>query len=212
MTAVISIVQSDAVHFLTDGVAFDYDGSSSPIQKAVAIAHMPAIIAVRGPAALATLAGAELSMCASFDDLCAQLVAMLHRIERSAEAWLKASAGGVSWDIYVAGRRKREGWRAYMVCNHFRYGVDPFSLTEMPGVSYAPTYGAVDEAFGEISAGLSPDDFNPATHGLRLMLAQRAAGGPTFAGGFCQWTMASEGGCRTRILQRWPNDFRGALT
>lgn len=212
MTAVISIVQSDAVHFLTDGAAFDHDGSLSPVQKAMTIAHMPAVIAVRGPAALATLATAELSMCVSFDDLCAQLVPMLHRIERSAEAWLKASAGGIEWDIYVAGRRKKEGWGAYMACNHFRYGLDPFSLSEMPGVSYAPSDKAVDEAFGNISAGLAPDDFNPATHGLRLMLAQRAAGGPAFAGGFCQWTMASEGGCRTRILERWPHDFRGRMT
>lgn len=209
MTAIISIVESDAVHFLTDGAAEHGDGSFSPMQKAMTIAHLPAIVVVRGPSVMLPLAAAEFSLHRNFDEMLGGISSALHRIEVSAQAWLKTSAGGVEFDCYVAGHSKQFGWCAHVVCNHFRYPeVLPFQPSQMPGISYAPTDEGLAGFFAGLTEGLGADEFNPTTHGLRLMREQRASGGPTWAGGFCQLTSVSSGGARSRILEHWREDFR----
>ena len=213
MTAIISLVQSDAVHFLTDGAMKDHAGGFSPVQKVISICHLPAIVVVRGPAVLLLAAAGQLSVAQTFDELCECASASLMAAEKTAFELMKSSAAGENFDCYMAGFRKGVGWCAYVMTNHFNYGFVPFTLQRMPDLSFAPSEGAVSEVVTGIRrAGVAADDFNPATDGLRIMRAQRKEGGPEWAGGFCQLTTATAEGVRSRILERWSGDFERSGT
>lgn len=208
MTAIISLVQSDAVHFLTDGSGVADDQVLFPMQKAIAITHLGVLVAIRGPAALLYAASAHLSALRSFDEMCAKAPDCLRIAERLATPAAKASSAGSDFDCYIAGKRVGIGWRAYVVTNHARYDFGPFTLQEMPNLSYAPADGPASQVVAHIAAaGLGPDDFDPATHGLQIMLAQRRHGGSKSAGGFCQLTSATDGGVTSRIIRNWSADF-----
>ncbi len=213
MTAIISLVQSDAVHFLTDGAMADHAGALFPAQKVASICHLPALVAVRGPMVMLVAAASQLSVARTFDELCESASASLMAAEKTAEELTKSVVGGVHFDCYIAGFRKGIGWCAYVMTNHFNYGFPPFTLQPMPNLSFAPSEGGVGGVVSEIvGAGLDADEFNPATDGLRIMRAQREGGGPGWAGGFCQLTTATADGVKSRILERWNGDFKGSVT
>lgn len=208
MTAIITFVDEEGAYFLTDGAGVDEHGTVWPMQKVGTIAHLPMVMAVRGPGVLLAAAQHAFSQYRAFDDAVTNASAALHGIECHFGDLIGKATGGSEWDFYMGGYREGLGFRAYVVTNHFRYeGVLPYTPKELENVSYAPRDAVVDEVFNDIRDTLADGEFSPWHHGLKLMHAMRRAGGSRWAGGFCQVSDVTKHGTRSRILERWPEDF-----
>lgn len=216
MTAINVIKQADAVHMLTDGASWLFNGSyynGPPVMKAWPLPHLSAVVAARGPMGsppvLADFFGS--SGCGSYDDLkrCALTIV---REAMTYESYAHAFAGpfGSKIEIVVA------GWSATLGADAFVISVDAdraLTSNDCGPIMMAPGDQAVQAAaLASLPAGVrSANDMVVERDGIFIMEAQRAAlgltGGPcgmTTCGAFAQLTTVSATSISTRVLKRWP--------
>jgi hypothetical protein len=220
MTAVNIIRQTAAVHILTDGEAYRADGTSAfRTAKVFPLLHLDAAVASRGsPLFAPTFAFRASTLAKTFDHLKALALALaMEVLETSKDAM--AAAGGIEFDLAIAGFSETKGPNSYFICNHENHGaaVPPWEIVELSPLSLAPTSKAIDaELEKAFPNGVHPDQFNPVVDGLRVLEIQRAHPVPHAGGGFgiqaavgafAQLATITPGAITMKIIRRWPDEI-----
>ena len=217
MSAINVLRQSGAVHVFTDGAAYGADGALLHVgPKAWPLPHLKAVVACRGPELIGPLAASYLSASTRSYELLRQNAGRIGRsLMESFGHLLELCSHGGDFEFVVAGFSELSGPDSYLVCNHDRYGVPPWTVIELGAFSLLPSSDAIHAAF---AAGLKPgataDDLDPEVEGLRAMEAQRSAAvslqrdeSLVIVGGFAQMTTITPDGISTKVLKRWPDQF-----
>lgn len=224
MTAINLIRQRRRVCILTDGAGYDAQGVVHAFyQKAVPIAHLRAVVAVRGaawaPAIFATEFGVRFI---TFDDLVAHGGEYAEEVYDRHFAILTAS-GHTEINLALAGwSESRNRPETYWLMSddqssNAMLGVPAWEFVEADAFASAP----MPEAEHLEEQGFDVDHIervDPVVDGLKVMEAQRrfvgtlrAAGASQMTsavGGFVTLTEIREDGISQRIIRRW-NDRIG---
>src|ERR1700704_1834719 len=109
MSALITLIQREAVHILCDGAGYDSGGTMQHVlSKSFAIPHLSAVIGTRGPAVALPFIATRLStMFGSFDELAAGIEAALPKIIEDSED-LFAISGATSTEMAVIGWSEKD--------------------------------------------------------------------------------------------------------
>lgn len=212
MSAIITLVQSDRVHLLTDGAAYQPDGTVTHFtQKVRSVPHLQLAFAMRGAAiGFGPIAEEIQAAATSFDWLRSVIVPLLKTCSESYVHLLQQCEAGTDFEIVVAGMSETAGPSAYLVASHSRYG-EPWMVHDLPGLTALP---CDEEILRGIQAvvlpGASPDDLDPAREGLTIMEIQRKKpnldnGDYCVVAGFAQLSSVSAEGISSRIIHRWPD-------
>ncbi|AWN47647.1 hypothetical protein DK419_16095 [Methylobacterium terrae] len=218
MTAINVLVRPDRVHVMTDGAVFEPEGAVIGVmQKTYALAHVSAVIAIRGPTYLGAglVEALNLANLRTFDDLLARLPATArvlidHAMQHMNPAERDAASARIDlrkFDIAVAGWSHRRGQgETYRLDTskpgwHLERQADGFF---MPADNPA-LLARLDAAGWDLS-----DPEQDAARLLELMHHQRAVPDrlPSgveccTVGGFAQHTVITPDAITTRIVERW---------
>lgn len=218
MTAINVLRFADEVIMITDGIGVDRFGRVSwNVQKVMPIAHLPAVIATRGPGELKPYLGARIGMgFTTFDDVRAGLVDLLRAEEPVIAASCSLAPVEQHLDIVVAGISATRGPDSFLVTTNPNHGeaAPPWQIVDLPEIMLAPDPGRV-----ALQSGQSLDDDDAPLRldlhldAVAIVQAQRAlprvgfgAGGLTapVAGGFVQVTRVHlDGRIETRVVHRF---------
>jgi hypothetical protein len=219
VTVINCIKQKTAVHILTDGATWLFNGSffnGPPAVKAWPLPHLSAVVAARGPigspTVLASFFGS--SGCRSYDELKRAAVTIV-REAMTYESYSHAFAGpfGSKIEIVIAGFSETVGPDAFVVSV-----AEDRTLTanDCGPILMAPGDHAIQaEALASLPGGVkSADDMDPERDGISMMEAQRAAfgltgapSGMTTCGAFAQLSTISATSIISRIIKRWPYEI-----
>lgn len=215
MTALNTIVTPTAVHVSTDGASYLRDGRVvCEGQKVAILAHLPAVIGVRGPSMHVPSIVANVSAnFTGFDALVAAAPGLFRGIhEQYREAMTARGMAGETVEnaeFVIAGwSEERDRPEAYGVQSHSRDGLKAWTLYEVPEVSISPADPDLVARLGSLD--LEEVLFDPESLFLRIMECQRerpfemeSGGLAVAAGKFCQLTTLTRAGISTQILRRW---------
>jgi hypothetical protein len=212
------------VAIFTDAAVYDNAGVIWRITpKAVAISHLKAVIAARGPALTAPLFAFELGGCSTtFDALLKNIEGQLPRLCQKHAALLSADSDPTI-ELLIAGwSDARNRPESYLICSGPRaplYGGEdlatmmarpsPGKLLELPGNYVSP--GIWDDAV--ISAGLHrPTDGKAASvELLGLATLELQLGiifeGARWVGGFGLMHVITNSGVTEKVICRWPDQL-----
>jgi hypothetical protein len=220
MTAIIVILQSRAVHMLTDGAAILPGGALHfRAQKTFPILALSGAVAARGPAFLPVTFALHASIKAdSFD----KLKSISSLVARSALSETPGATTETAFDLVIAGWSETAGPCAYLICNHERYGAKapPWQVTELGPISLLPNDEAIAaELQVAFPKGANPDELDPVADGLRILEIQRKHtvdhagdfGTVRAVGGFAQLTTIKQDAIDMRIIRRWPDELGKVL-
>ena len=215
MTALNTIVTPTAVHVSTDGASYLRDGRVVwEGQKVAILAHLPAVIGVRGPSMHVPSIVANVSAnFTGFDQLAAAAPGLFRAIhEQYREAMAAQGRAHEAHDdaeFVVAGwSEERDRPEAYGVQSHGRNGLKPWTRYEIEGVSISPGDSDLTACLDFLNLETVLTDMESTA--LRIMELQRerqfemdAGGTAVAAGAFCQLTSLTRAGISTKILRRW---------
>lgn len=219
MTAINMIRQRRRAVILTDGAGYDANGVVRAFyQKAIAIPHLRAAVAVRGSAnAVGVLAAAFGARFTTFDDLVANGGAVAQSVYDEFFAMF-TNYGETEIEIHLAGwSEARNRPETYVMASDEAPSLAvmemlPWTFTEADDCSAAPL--PTDEAMAAQGLSVSAvERFDPVSDGLRVMEAQRRTRGSALSrgngvevycvGGFAMLTEITESGVSQRIIHRW---------
>lgn len=194
MTAINVFLRPDGAHVMTDGasVSTECGRLKAIMRKAIAIPHLSAIVALRGPSLLVGTLALQIEHSRhSFDDA-------VEHFADDVRSMVDGRAGCGAHDVEAI----LVGWHAgamepsaYVV---FTQGSDELPAYVALGLRGLVSPG-VDGFEGSDMAGF---DFR--RRGVEMMAAQRRAH-PGHIGGVCQLTSVYRDRAETRTLARWPD-------
>jgi hypothetical protein len=211
MTSIITINRPEKIVIISDGRGKTAAGVAHTFSKCALIPGAPAIVAARGLGQVCHQLAAD-SATLSFDDLLKHGAAMMREyIKRVKGApGVKALLG--KEEITLAGFSTREDRLAlYMMVLDDRYAVrgwKPYTFNEISDEITAAPQPSPENI--EAAGFVCPEavDFDPATHGLALMEAQRLAPGyADLIGNYIQASTVTRDGVSARIVYRWPDEI-----
>lgn len=215
MTAINIVLKGDRAFVLTDGAGYSPDGVSlSTEQKIMPIVPLSMALAVRGSTALWPFLSAFINELHDSFDSVVEGFPETYRTCRDLQGGAMAGEFAKPHEIFIVGISEMRGAaEAYAFVN--------FQIPGVPVEEMVPlSEGLVIPADAPFLEGLSGcpydpgrDDWDPATHGLQLIEAQRAIAWPLGldgaltkgVGGFAQLTIVSRESVTSRILCRWPD-------
>jgi hypothetical protein len=214
MSAINVIVQETAVHLLTDGAAYQMDGTISAIGPKVALMpHLNCAVAFRGPAPARAILAELISVEAhTFDELRDSIGSLMQKAAGVFAPIFQQCGAGPDFEVVVAGW-SGDGPAAYMVASHGRHG-DPWEIIPLTGLCITPANAVIHERMlAALPNGLTDDDVDPVVHGLAIMGIQRAYlienhgidGRFCAAAGFAQLTTVTAEAVTSRVIHRWPD-------
>ena len=214
MSAINVIVKSNAVHVLTDGAAYESDGTLSSIgPKVNLMPHQSCAVAFRGPQSVRPILGELIGLAApSFAELKAVIVPLLQEASRAYAPLFEGCSAGPDFEVVVAGWSD-EGPAAYMVASHDRHST-PWEIIPLTGLCITPADETIHEKMlATLPTDCTADDIDPATHGLAILEIQRSHlvendgidGKFCAVGGFAQLTTVTPDAVTSRIIHRWPD-------
>lgn len=186
MSSAMLIKQIDAIHIITDAVAYDKDGVVLAMgPKSFAIPHLSAAVAARGDLAALPLVG----ILANATDF----VSGARNVIGAAEK------GGLSLQLFVGGFLPAGAPYAFVASTSVAYTVD------VDGFAGAPMPPASDPIYELI--GRNADQIDPQIDGLALIEAQRRhpVDGIFIVGGWATLISIYRDRIEERILMRWPD-------
>jgi hypothetical protein len=211
MTAHIVLRHADAVHVLSDGLVMGPGGGiHGRLAKVWPMPHLNAVLTLRGYPLLLTVFAAGLARDAScFDDLDA--LAPKNAKSLFDEFGPVVPSVASDFDLIIAGISEERGPYSFIVVNHDRYGLAPWTAVDLGACAMMPAEpGMLAEFTAAFPAGTSSQDVDPTTDGILIMEMIRRHPGkigrsdmPMRIGGFVQHTSVSLDGIRTRIIHRW---------
>lgn len=217
MTAINIIRQSNAVHIISDGAA--YNATTGELmcegQKVWSIGHLKAAIAVRGSPLFAPHVAISASLIVrTFDELIERAVGIIRESFNGTQLAISLS-GSTEFELYIAGWSETRGPMHYFICNHDQHPTaKPWQLTDCgPNISLAPYNEEIGAELKRLfPVGRLPDRFDPTEDGLTVMEVQRrvpaehrAGGMFPAAGAFVQLTSITRDKIETAIIRRWPD-------
>lgn len=209
MTAINIIKKPDEIIVITDGAMTSELGTVQLISSKVTLLPIaPAMIAVRGPWPLAHLLGMRATCDGwSFDELARNISPLAKQIVKEAPHFADS-------EITIAGYSEvGQCLVTYLLpCDHryLAHGMHPFSMHERHDEIIS---GPTPSAEGMRLAGFvcpQARDFDPDTHGVALVAAQRLT--PEWSrgiGGFVQVSTVTKDTVSSRIVHRWAEDEIG---
>lgn len=216
MTAINIIKHADCIHMLTDGAGYDTSGDiifEAP--KAWPLPNLPAVIAVRGPALLASiivnLIGAN--GVRTYDDLPEKAANIAYEAEKTHRGLLGLCSFGGDFDFVFAGVLSDGAPHAGIVCNHERHGIPAYALTNLGELSLMPGTTEIGEKFrASYPHATSGLELDPAIDGLAILEMQRseavrvwgAVDSISIVGAFAQLTTVYRDRIETSVVKRWP--------
>jgi hypothetical protein len=212
VTAINVIKQAHAVHMLTDGASWFFNGGFGPACcKAWPIPHLRAVISGRGPRLGPMLMADFLNTAGrSYDEMKSNAGVMARELFACHGATLIGNPFGQKAEFVIAGWSDANGPDAFVVS---RDDAGAWMTQDTGPVMMAPGDVAAQEAaLAALPAGVTgADTMDPARDGLAMVLAQRAArilaDGLSVVGAFVQLTTVTRDGISTRILERWPEEW-----
>ena len=214
MSAIITLIQKDAAHLLTDGAAYSPDGALQFVcQKVRLIPHLACAVAMRGPWNACPPIFEAISFAGrTFDELRENMVPLLQFCSEKYAPHFEVCDAGPDFEVHVVGISETDGPTGYIVSSHDR-GIDPWSLITLDGFSFGPNNPQISaRVFGRIAPGRYIDDLDAAADGLATLEIMREIPAATIAGddqamvgGFAQLTSIGSDGITSRILKRWPD-------
>ena len=215
MSAINVLVQSKAVHFLTDGAGYDADRTflmRGP--KILPVPHLSCAISVRGPASARPILCELLShVGTSYNELRSSAAeAVREACKFYAPVFAQCSTGSDLEEV-VGGFTDEGLPDAYMVASHSRYGSEPWMVTPIEGLTFLPNDQKLHaRVVASLPAGATPDDLDFAKVGLAIMELQRSnpeasseGDNKCAIGAFAQMTTITVDGIQTKIIHRWPD-------
>jgi hypothetical protein len=212
MTAVNILRQSDSVHIISDGAAWDDDGVfifAAP--KAFALPHLNCAIAVRGAAIGLPFLAESLAMVPSYRHLKEGIADQLRGGIDAVRKMTSQASFGDALEIYVAGWHE-DGPDAFTIHTSHVSGLTPWRVVPLLDLAMAPGELPIHAMCRPFLTGKVADDIDPRVDGLRILEAQRRHkarlpnGDRMFAvGGFAQLTSVYRDSVSTEILHRWPD-------
>jgi len=216
MTAINIIRQKAAVHVLTDGAGYSPDGTFTfRMQKVFPLAHLKAVIAVRGSPLFGPMFAHHASVRASGFE---HLVSLTPAIARE-EVDKVPGRFEREFDLIIAGWSQACGPASVALCSHSRHGFEPWQVIDLDVISLSPSSERITaELAVAYPKGVEPDDFDPIVDGLRVLEIQRQnpvehaweSAGPVTqpaVGAFAQLTTVTADAITTRIIRRWPDEI-----
>ena len=182
MTAINVIVQSNAVHVLSDCAGIDTDGALQGLcAKVLAVPHLNLVVTGRS--------GARISLTLMFD-LVTAIAGTWSELRdricfhgkrhfdefRPRLSFMDSSVFGPDFDLLIAGLTDAGKPAAYWMVSHDFYAPDvlPWTVTDVGGVSIAPLEPAMrKEFYQQYPPDTLPDALDPACDGLRILQMQR---------------------------------------
>lgn len=217
MTALNTFVTPDAIHIATDGASWLPDGRIvHEGQKVAILAHLPAVIALRGPSLLIPSLVANVSAnFTEFDGLAAAAPVLFRAVHDQYRTEMEKR--GIADDTPRDSEFVLAGWsderrrlEAYGLQSHDRYGREPWQPYEIRSgnCNVAPS----DSVLLEKVSAVDIEDLlsDPESVVLGIMELQREiplelddGRKMSVVGGFCQHTTLTRDGISTRIVKRW---------
>jgi hypothetical protein len=218
MSAINVIRQSRAVSVLTDAAAYTREGKIIAVAvKCWPLPHLNAVAAFRGPLLAAPL---FVSAClcgevfTSYDDMRDRIAeSVRHLLQTYAPMFEAVDAPAELVDVVIAGWSETRGADSFIVCNHTRYGVEPFTVVQLSDCSSLPGDVEIQRKILDVlPENVTADQLDPERDGLKILEVQRAArlsmpgeNRPlSVVGGFAQLTSIEPNGTiSTRVIHRW---------
>ncbi|MBB4262667.1 hypothetical protein [Bradyrhizobium sp. CIR3A] len=210
MTALNVIQRDNEIMVMTDGLGVQIAGPPKPIQKVGLLAHVPAVVAVRGNMALARNFAAfdELSPGGTFEDFVDFVPAFLEMFVPQVEAAQKQPKLKLSNEIHVCGYSAlRDRLEHYFITTGTEYqpfGREPYQMYLETERSTASPMPSEDARTAAKCRYVDADAFDPADHGIKLMEAQRLTY-PEYIGLFVQVSRVTRHGVSSQVIHRWPD-------
>ena len=215
MTAITVIRKGGSISVLTDGLAAGADIYMRQ-SKATVVAHLNAVIAVRGTVGATTLVSWLSAYCSDFDDLIVRLPILARLFAESQQSlWDSPSRGDLreGFEVVVAGISPTYGPQAVYLSSHPEPAcpwIQPFDVGELPAVAALPGNGGIQERV-EALVG-DPERCDVRAIGHEIVSVQRDVINPMFSrpiiGAFSQLsTVANINGrivTSSEILGTWP--------
>jgi hypothetical protein len=190
VTAINIIKQKSAVHMLTDGASWLYNGkyyNGPAVTKAWQLSHLQAVVAARGPlgspGCLADFFGS--SGCGSYDELkrCA-ITLMRTMMSYGSYKWVFEGRHGPKIEVLIAGWSETTGPDAFAISVNTgdpNPALEPWIAHDCGSVTMAPGTPEIEQAaLAAMPAHVRcADDMDPVRDGISIMEAQRAALGLT---------------------------------
>lgn len=206
MTAVNVFLYSDAAVVMTDGLAAAADGSGRCVKhKVLPLAHLHAVVAVRGPVFVLGGITDMLSRHASFDAAREAMADDLRMLVEDLRRRLPIPAAPDGPQLHLIGKSEASGGFESWICAADDHpGLTAFDARRTKTMML-PDVAGCDAHTQRLAARASAEDggFDPDTDGVQLMRGQMRAY-PLAVGGYCQITVVNSEGITTRILERWP--------
>ncbi|MFK8250662.1 hypothetical protein [Ancylobacter terrae] len=202
MTAVIVIRQSRRIHLITDGL-LDTPVGPKVAAKAFMLPHLPALVALRGPA-FVTAFLPFLSAAPTLDDIAIGLPGLLREFRSGfASIFSKTDPLGAEMDIIIAGPSAKHGPVTMFATTSETHGAPTYAThyVSSPVVALPGDHGA-QEAIAEMVG--DPDACDLRAVAGSLMRRQAEVTGARI-GGFVQLSTVELGNSsmRTEVVERW---------
>lgn len=210
MSAIDIIVQSNAVHLISDGACIGQDGIIHFIAgKVLPLPHLNAVIAHRGPSMAGAMIAPVLGSCGTtYDEVKANAARTCQAAVEQIAPLLAAAPMATSIDFVIAGWSESTGPDAYALTSDGKFGEAPWSLLQLSGLCSLPGDSDVVASLS-LPAGATADDLDPERDGWTMLQAKRAKREKYFVGCFGQLTSIHKGHIVTKIIGTWPEDVFG---
>lgn len=229
MTAINIIHQTDRIHIMSDAVWYAPDGVVKRLAPKVhLLPHVVSVIASRGGGSQLANMFVEFickgeTPVSDFDELVVvggMAVEKIHSMMASNGLFFDDSP---DMDLIFCGwSPQKRAFESYVIPTAHRDGFDeagvkPFVPNRLPEIAIVPVPGAAEFTAAGWTEPESADSFDPMTHGVRLMEAQRLVVGPMDngagkngvmghgVGGFLQLTTITRDEIASRVIHRWPD-------
>ncbi|MCJ2078785.1 hypothetical protein MKK68_24615 [Methylobacterium sp. E-016] len=217
MTALNCFVTPEAVNISTDGAGYLMDGTPrGQGQKVALLAHLPAVIAVRGASAFVHMLGASISAhFLAFDDLLPEAPALFRGVRRQYRREMElrglADIAPREAEFVIAGfSTARDRVEAYGMHSKAWNGGEPWALVPISEGALSPVDDQVMADFDAIVDRIGDPRLMPEAAAVQIMESQRSrpfvledGKKVVGVGGFCQLTTLTRAGITSRILKRW---------
>jgi hypothetical protein len=229
MTAINVITQRDRMIIMTDGAWYDASGVVTSISPKVhLLAHIGAVVAVRGGGSQLASNVIEFvtkgrAAASNFDELVVLGTVSIKHIHEMMMAQGLFFDDSPDMDFVLCGwSPSKSAFEAYVIPTAHRAefdaaGVKSFTPNRVPDIGFVPVPSPAEFAAVGWTDPESVNAFDPFTHGVRLMEAQRLVVGAMDngagkngvtghgVGGFVQLTTITREAIETRIIHRWPD-------
>lgn len=209
MSAIVTILHPNAVHFVTDTALYDSAGAYRGERSKVAIfSHMGAAFAVSGCALAMPIIMNQLWNLECYADLRAKLSGSLLQISQTIPL-VTHDPDDARFRLWAAGWL--EGRPTAFITSTFPGDSSAFELQPIAGISISPNSDLIETAVINLAAGRSSHDLDPARDGLAILEIQRrhkvkiknTGKLAHVVGGAAHLTSVFQDRIETRLLHRW---------